>query len=180
VGAVRREPVPEGALLRTYWGGRHPQRWGTYYDCFSVDVAQPVGLGEFVYAFYTSPVFRVERLILRLVIGARSTDADARAVADGSGTSFAAWIVGERTTTQLLMCDRFEKTRSWFRVLPLPAGGTKLQFGSGIVEQPVAGGKRTGLSIGFRLLLGFHIVYSRVLLWAASQRVETHSRLTRD
>ena len=40
-------------------------------------------------------------------------------MADGSGTLFAIWRVGERTTTQLLMCDRFEKTRSWFQVAPM-------------------------------------------------------------
>ena len=51
-------------------------------------------------------------------------------LADGFGTSFAIWRVGERTTTQLLMCDRYERTRSWFCVVPLGGGKTLLRFGS--------------------------------------------------
>jgi len=169
--SIRPESVPDDALLRTYRGGRHPERWGTYQDCFSVTVGRNVALSDFVYAFYTSPVFRLERLILRAVIGARSTDADARAVADGDGAAFAAWTVAERTATQLLMCDRYEATRSWFRVVPLENAGTTLQFGSGVAARSSGvGGPRT-LGFVFRLMLGFHVVYSQTLLWAASKRV---------
>jgi hypothetical protein len=132
-----------------------------------VAVAQPVSLSDFVYAFYTSPVFRIERAILRILAGAPSADAEARAVADGSGSSFAIWLVGERTPTQLLMCDRFEKTRSWFQVVPLEGGGTVLRFGSAVATSR---DRQTGaLSVGrgFRWLMGFHVLYSRILLNAA-------------
>jgi hypothetical protein len=78
--SVKRESVPDEALLRTYRGGLHPERWGNYQDCFAVNVAQRVNLDDFVFAFYTTPVFRLERLILRVAIGTGSTDADARAV----------------------------------------------------------------------------------------------------
>ncbi len=140
-------------------------------DCFAVAVAQPVSLGDFVFAFYTSPVFRIERAILRILAGAPSTDAEARGVADGSGSSFAIWRVGQRTTTQLLMCDRFEKTRSWFQVAPMEGGGTLLRFGSAVASSR---NRETGaLSVGrgFRWLMGFHVLYSRVLLGAARRRV---------
>src|ERR1019366_9113400 len=93
------------ALLTTYRGGMRPQRWGIYADRFSVTVDRVVSMADFVFAFYTSPVLRIERLILRVLLGAPSTDAEAGAVATGSGTSFAVWRVGERTATQLLMCD---------------------------------------------------------------------------
>lgn len=139
-------------------------------DCFAVAVAQPVSLGDFVFAFYTSPVFRIERAILRILAGAPSTDAEARGVADGSGSSFAIWRVGQRTTTQLLMCDRFEKTRSWFQVAPMEGGGTLLRFGSAVASSR---NRETGaLSVGrgFRWLMGFHVLYSRVLLGAARRR----------
>lgn len=163
--------MPKESLLNTYRGGPHPERWVGQGDCFSVAVAQPVSLGDFVYAFYTSPVFRIERAILRILAGAPSTDAEARGVADGSGSSFAIWRLGERTTTQLLMCDRFEKTRSWFQVAPMEGGGTLLRFGSAVAASR---NRETGaLSVGrgFRWLMGFHVVYSRVLLGAAGRRV---------
>jgi hypothetical protein len=120
--SVVRESVPDDALLKTYRGGARPGRWGRYGDCFSVNVDGAVSLADFVFAFYTSPVFRIERLILRILIRTPSSDAEARALADGSAASFAVWYVGERTATQLLMCDRYERTRSWFRVAALKTG----------------------------------------------------------
>ena len=88
--------VAEDSLLRPYRGGKHPEGWGHYGDCFSVSVDRAVMLGEFVLAFYTSPVFRMERLILRILTGAASTDGEARALAEGRVESFAVWTVGGR------------------------------------------------------------------------------------
>jgi hypothetical protein len=169
--SVGREPVPDDALLNTYRGGVRPERWGKYGDCFSVTVDRVVSLADFVLAFYTSPVFRIERLILRALMGTPSSDSEARALADGSAASFAVWYVGERTATQLLMCDRYERTRSWFRVVALSGGSTLLQFGSAVAA---ARGDRAGdkaLGGAFRPLLGFHVLYSQVLLHAAKDGV---------
>jgi hypothetical protein len=165
--SVVREPVPQDALLKTYRGGLRPERWGNYGDCFSVTVDRVVSLADFAFAFYTSPVFRIERLILGALIGTRSSDSQVRALADGSAASFAVWYVGERTATQLLMCDRYERTRSWFRVVALSGGRTLLQFGSAVAaaRDDRAGAKAPGRA--FRPLLGFHVLYSQVLLHAA-------------
>lgn len=166
---VSQQPAPADSFLKTYKGGCKPERWGQYDDCFSVRVDRPVGLAEFVFAFYTTRVFRLERRILWLVIGAASTDAQARGVANGAEQLFAAWRVGARSETQLLMCDRYETTRSWFRVLP-SEGGTTLQFGSAVASAPARGAEQSTGS-GFRLLLGFHVLYSKVLLRAAAKRL---------
>jgi hypothetical protein len=91
---VIQQTVPDDALLKTYHGGRHPERWGHYGDCFSVQVDGPVTLSQFVFAFYTSPVFRIERVIL-LLVGAPSIDEQAQAVAEGLGDTFAVWMVGK-------------------------------------------------------------------------------------
>ena len=101
--AIAQCPVTEDSLLRTYRGDKHPERWGHYGDCFAVSVGRAVTLGEFVLAFYTSPVFRVERWILRVVAGAASTDGEARALEEGRRQAFAVWTVGARTVDQLLM-----------------------------------------------------------------------------
>jgi hypothetical protein len=165
--SVGRDAVAEDSLLRTYQGGTWPERWGRYGDCFSLIAERRVSLTDFVFAFYTSPVFRIERFLLGAFAGAASSDSQARAVADGSAASFALWYVGERTATQLLMCDRYERTRSWFRVVALDRGRTLLQFGSAVAA---TGDDRTGdEKIGgtFRWLVGFHVLYSQVLLHAA-------------
>jgi hypothetical protein len=166
---IAQQPVADDALLKTYRGGRHPERWGRYGDCFSVHVDGSVTLSQFVFAFYTSPVFRIERWVLRALAGAPSTDEQARAVAEGRGDTFAVWTMGARTPTQLLMCDRYGKTRSWFRVVP-QSGGTVLQFGSAVAATSAETGSLK-VSRGFGLLLGFHRLYSRVLLGSARRRV---------
>ena len=170
--SITQDDVPENALLCTYRGGLRPERWGGSGDCFSVAVDRVTSLTEFVFAFYTSPVFRIERLILRLLAGAPSTDAEARWLAEGSGTSFAIWRVGERAATQLLMCDRYERTRSWFGVVPLKDGRTLLQFGSAVASgSDHRSAARTARGNLFRVLLRFHVMYSQVLLHAAKRGV---------
>lgn len=165
--AVRRESLPEDALLRTFRGGAHPERWGRYADCFAVSVDRNVTLAQFVFAFYTSHLFLAERALLRLLINAPSSRAGARAIADGTSDKFAAWYVGQRTATQLLMCDRYERTRSWFRVEPESAGGTRLLFGSAVAAKRGAGTDVPRRPAAFSLLLWFHVLYSRSLLRAA-------------
>jgi hypothetical protein len=171
-----RETVPDDALLKTYRGGRQPERWGTYADCFAVTIDREVDLTDFVFAFYTSPVFRIEGLILHLLLGASFSKADARAVAGGTSETFSAWYVGQRTATQLLMCDRYERTRSWFCVEPATGGGTRLRFGSAVAA---IRDKKTGAPVlggGFHFLLWFHILYSQVLLRAARLNLRARSR----
>ena len=165
--SVRREALPDDALLKTYRGTIHPERWGAYADCFAITTPGKVDLAAFVLAFYTSPLFRIEGFILRALFGASSSTVEAVRLANGSAGEFAAWYVGQRTATQLLMCDRYERTRSWFCVAPVDGGGTRLLFGSAVAakcreDTPVS--PRHGAS---GLLLRFHIRYSQLLLRSA-------------
>jgi hypothetical protein len=169
--SVTQETVPEDSLLRTYRGGPRPESWRESGDCFTVTVDRATDLAEFVFAFYTSPVFRIERLILCLLAGAPSTDAEALRLAEGSGASFAIWRVGERTATQLLMCDRYERTRSWFKVVPIDEGHTSLQFGSAVASRGSQETESRWRGYLFKRLLRFHVVYSQILLNAAKRGV---------
>lgn len=169
--SVTQDAVPEDALLKTYQGGPRPERWRETGDCFAVAVDRVVSLEAFVFAFYSSAVFRIERLILGILAGAPSTDAGARGLVDGSSLSFAVWRVGARTDTQLLMCDRYERTRSWFRVVALNDGRTLLQFGSAVASRSGLRAMPRADGSLFRLLLKFHVIYSQVLLHAAKRRV---------
>jgi len=160
--------VPSDSLLVTYVGGSHPERWRHYTDCFSVTVHRSMTLSQFVQSFYMSRLFKVERWLLAVAAGTRSTDEQARELAESARETFAVWIVGARTENQLLMCDRYGKTRSWFSVQSADGEGTVLRFGSAVAGgSGPAGSPRMGWR--FRALLGFHRLYSRALLKAAAR-----------
>lgn len=166
--AIRRCDLPADALLQRHAGA------GGYADCYAVDVAGRVSHAAFVEAFYTTRVFKLERLVLRLFASRPSTDDEARQLAAGTRDSFAAWSVEGRTADQLLLGDFTGRTKSWLMVAAAGSAaspGTRLYFGSAVV--PVRG-RRTGrASLGwvFRALLGFHKLYSRILLGAARARL---------
>lgn len=156
--------MPGGALLARY------VRSDVYTDSFRLVIEDEIPHAEFVFAFYTTWLFRLERWILRFAVSKPSTDSQARRLADGSIEFFAAWTVEDRTTDQILMCDFHKRTRSWLMVEPLPIGhgvGTQLYFGSAVVN-PGKGG------IG--LLLGLHKLYSRALLSTARSRLKALRR----
>ncbi|MDO9115950.1 MAG: hypothetical protein Q7U63_19400 [Polaromonas sp.] len=168
--SIHRSELPPGALLGKYQHGK------AYADCYVTEIAQQVSHAEYVQAFYTTPLFKVERLLLARLLSKPSTDAQASQLASGTLDSFAAWSVEERREDQLLMCDFQGRTRSWLMVIPVEAessGGTRLYFGSAVVPARAArAGTRTpGLGLSFRLLLGFHKLYSRALLSSAKSRL---------
>jgi len=91
--SVAQDAVPDESLLRTYPGGARPECWRGQGDCFAVSVDRVVTLAEFVFAFYTSPVFWIERLILGLLAGAPSS----------RGAPVSGWI---RHIVRYLACRR--------------------------------------------------------------------------
>jgi hypothetical protein len=155
--------VPPGALLHEY------VRRGDYADCFALWIPRRVTHAEYVAAFYTTGLFKLERLVLA-VIGKPSTDAAAADLAAGARNDFAAWSVEGRAPDQILMCDFRGDTRSWLMVEP-GGDGTRLYFGSAVVKRRIAPSGAKELTGGFRALLGFHTAYSRALLAAAHRRL---------
>jgi hypothetical protein len=165
---IRSHPLPEHALLRKYADGK------AYTDCYVTESPARVSHAEFVEAFYTTAVFKLERLLLAWFVSRPSSDEQARRLAAGELDSFAAWTVEARSVDQLLMCDFQRRTRSWFMVAPVQSGGstsTRLYFGSAVVPAASNATGHGGLGITFRALLGFHKIYSRVLLSAARSRL---------
>jgi len=165
---VRRRPLPHDALLQEL------VRAGAYVDCYAADIARPVTHAEFVAAFYTTWLFRVERAILTRVFAKPSSDADAARLAAGQTDVFAAWTVEARAADQLLLCDFTARTRSWLMTATQRVDGvahTLLLFGSAVVPRRGASGNRAGLGFAFGVLLGFHKLYSRALLSAARARL---------
>ena len=157
--------MPPESLLQSYAAS------GAYADCYATEIALPVSHAEFVAAFYTTGLFKAERLVLRVLASRPSSDAEARALALGELPSFAAWSVEARAANQLLLRDFTGRTRSWLMVEPLPPSSTRLLFGSAIVP------RRDGrLGRRFDALLGFHRIYSQLLLAAARRRLYTVGR----
>jgi len=160
--AIAAGPLPPFALLERYTGD------DGYTDCWSADIPGEFSHAEFVAAFYTTWLFRLERVLLEWLVSKPSTDEEARQLAEGARDVFAAWTVEARAPNQLLMCDFLENTRSWLMVEPRVGGGmTRLYFGSAIVAHQ----KGRGIGLRFRALLGFHRRYSRALLRAARRRL---------
>lgn len=169
--STHRCDLPPGALLSKYQNG------GAYADCYTTAIARHVTQAEYLQAFYTTPLFKLERLLLAWLVSKPSTDAQASQLASGTLDSFAAWSVEERREDQLLMCDFQSRTRSWLMVSPLEGEsfeGTRLYFGSAVVPARAAkaDAQTPGIGWTFRLLLGFHKLYSRALLFSAQSRLK--------
>ncbi|MBL8377010.1 MAG: hypothetical protein JNM79_04015 [Burkholderiales bacterium] len=128
-----------------------------------------VDLAKYVAAFYSTWLFRLERLVLRMA-GYPSSDAEACALGQGMSQSFAAWTMQARTNDQLLMRDVTGATCSWLMVQPL-AGGTRLYFGSGVRLRAKRDGGDACLPWTYRALMGLHLLYSRALLAAVGGRL---------
>ncbi len=139
---------------------------GAYVDCYCIDSPWRVSQAEYVEAFYTTAVFRVERLVLRGVLSKPSSDRDARLLA--------VWQGEARDADQLLLADVTGRTKSWLMSAPVGDGhgnATRLYFGSAVMpaRHRATGERRLGPV--FHALLGFHQCYSRVLLTAARARL---------
>jgi hypothetical protein len=167
--SIRPCELPQGALLRKYLYA------GAYTDCYVTDIPRRISQPEYVEAFYTTAVFKAERLLLKWLISRPSTDSEAKQLAAGALSSFAAWRVEGRAANQLLLSDITGRTKSWLMIAPLQTGSesdsTRLYFGSAVVPVISRKSRKRTLGFTFRSLLGFHKLYSRVLLFAARSRL---------
>ena len=170
MSTIQPAELPREALLNKY------RREGAYTDCYVMDVAGAVPQAAYVEAFYTTALFKAERLILSLFAAKPSSDAQVKQLASGEITDFAAWSVEGRCANQLLLCDYLGRTRSWLMIDSVTSNdgpATRLYFGSAVVP---ARNRKTGkgeMGLIFRALLGFHKLYSVALLRAAVSRLHT-------
>ncbi|GAA0655099.1 hypothetical protein [Brevundimonas lenta] len=159
---VAEAALPSGALLGRYVSA------GSYTDCFVVTVPGSITQAAYVEAFYTTPLFKLERLALAVLLWFPSTDQQARCMAAGEISRFAAWTVEGREADQILLCDFLGASRSWLMsVADGATGTTTLYFGTALLPHPR--GDRLGL--GFRALVPFHRPYARALLRSAVRRL---------
>jgi hypothetical protein len=154
-------PVPHDSLLSDY------ALRGAYTDCYAITVPFAVSLPQYVEAFYTTRLFKLERWLLATLLNLASTDSQARELGEGERAVFAAWKVeGRRDNEMLLDAGR---TRSWLSVVRVdsPKPETSLRFGSAVLPQQ----NRKKFGLAFHALLGFHRLYSKLLLSAAARKL---------
>lgn len=170
---VQASRLPSGALLSRY------ETDGSHTDCYATDIPFSVSHEQFVIAFYTTMLFRIERLILKLAVSRPSTDEQAADLAGGRRQEFAAWSVEDRCSDQILLSDFKGRTRSWLMTRNIEKESiprTRLFFGSAVVPIQKKRTGKEGLGISFRLLLGFHRLYSIALLSSAAARLTRANR----
>ena len=172
MNSVQACELPQASLLRRYKQGR------AYVDCYVTEVSSDVSQAAFVEAFYTTRLFKLERLTLKWLVHRPSTDIQAAQLAHGRIDTFAAWRVVDRTADQLLLGDFSGRTKSWLMVAAVtPVSGaasgarTRLYFGSAVVARVDARSGSQSMGFAFHALLGFHKLYSSLLLQAARTRV---------
>lgn len=165
---IQKSPAPANALIHKY-----TSMPGAYTDCYLAEIPAQVSFSDYAFAFYTTPLFKVERLILTLTVRKPSTDAQARELSDTKRSSFAAWTVEARDENQFLMCDFANSARSWLMTVPAE-NGTRLYFGSAVVPHRIAKDGKPSLGFFFTALLGFHKIYSILLL--SSTRAKLSNR----
>lgn len=168
MSAVEVCDLPPGALLAVY------RERGAWTDCYTTTLTGEVSHVAFVEAFYTTRLFKLERLILKWCLSRPSSDSLAAQLAGGHIDTFAAWRVEGRAVDQLLLADVMGRTRSWLMTAAVEDHGratTRLYFGSAVVPSPSAASGQASYGAVFRALLGFHKLYSRLLLRAASARL---------
>jgi hypothetical protein len=179
--------MPATAFLRKY------QEGSGFADCYVVQIDRVITQAGFVTAFYTTGLFKIERRLLHWLVNKPATDDDAQRLADGSAATFSAWQVEAQDPDQLLLADFTGRTRSWLMAVPSAQGRgsaaattsrntpgttsgttsltTSLYFGSAVLPLRSRTGEAADLGWSFHALLGFHKLYSRLLLAAACRRL---------
>ena len=165
--------VPLSSLLRKYKDG------SGFADCYVAEAPGVVSQEVFIQAVYTSPLSKIERIVLRYLASKPATNADAKALAVGTADKFSAWRVEARSSSELLLADFTGRTRSWLMAMPVRDAAkrasqqprTLLYFGSAVLPISNHGTQTQSMGWVFHALLGFHQLYSRLLLRAATRRV---------
>lgn len=166
MSSIQTGELPQDSFLTAY------KEAGAYTDCYFMDVPGHVTQAEYVEAFYTTTLFKVERTVLALLANKPSTDIQAVHLAAGLAGHFAAWRVEQRAADQMLLCDFLGRTRSWL----MTASGhdkvsTRLYFGSAVIPKSVTGPGQRSFGFAFHALSGFHQLYTRLLMRAALARL---------
>jgi hypothetical protein len=164
--------LPENSLLLQH------REQGAFTDCYVSGIARAVTLNEYIAAFYTTRLFKLERMVLKWAVSRPSTDLEVQSLAAAQIDHFAAWDVESRTADQILLADYMGRTKSW--LMAKPAGdtgqpGSLLFFGSAVLPIRDRDTGKRKMTRSFSALLPFHRAYSRGLLLSARHRLQNQA-----
>ena len=162
---VKQTELPPESLLNRYKESKD------FTDCYRIDLEQKIDFKDYVYAFYTSWLFKLERFVLKWLVNKPSTDEGVQLLALGEVKKFAAWSVEARAENQLLLCDYQGQTRSWLRVIEQDDGVTSIYFGSAVVYKRDNKGRTIEFNQVFKFISLFHHIYSKALLSCAAKKL---------
>ncbi|MEH6450534.1 MAG: hypothetical protein V7765_17820 [Oleispira sp.] len=159
--------LPSDALSTSY------QEQGAFVDCYYMDIAKDISLEQYIQAFYTTTLFKLERSLLSLATFKRTKDVEAVELSLGKSDQYSIWTVEGRESNQIMLRDFTGNTRSWLMVQKPNENqmGTRLYFGSVVVPKSVSKNGQGSFGVLFHLLDKFHEVYSRALLNAAYRKL---------
>eukprot|EP00045_Choanoeca_perplexa_P002911 m.27622 g.27622 ORF g.27622 m.27622 type:complete len:189 (-) comp11764_c0_seq1:101-667(-) len=162
---VSRRDVPNGSFLKSM------KDEGYNCDTFVLPLpnAPPADLNKYIRAFFSSPVFQLERYVLQYAAGISIEDQDIRKCGFEVGDKLGVWGVTERCDNEALALWSQGSTDgcSWWRLEHTREGDPVLMFGSGI--------RTNNASKAYRLamvpLTQGHYLYSRILLWSTGRNL---------
>ncbi|MFT6557059.1 hypothetical protein [Sneathiella sp.] len=161
--------IPDSSYMQVY--DKTP---GCQTDAFCFKVDFSVSLEHFIHAFFDSPIFRLERLLIRILTRKQAGLIQVKKLASGTEKTFAVWQVAKRSNREILMKVGTGPIRSWLAAYPDQEGRTSLYFGSAVL--PTKGGKNGSQQVGFlfQATAWFHEFYSRLLLQSAAKNLAKH------
>lgn len=159
---VEERDSPKDSLLHQY-----TEKPGCHADAFMAEINFTPSLKDYITAMFGSPVFRIERVLLAVAAATPTFKKDLTAFALAEKDSFALWKTMERSDQELLMEVEKGRVRTWLMVEPTEGETSKLWFGSAIVPKTTPSREVGDIGFTFKALMGFHKLYSRILLLAA-------------
>ena len=159
--------LPSNALSAIY------KEQGAFVDCYYMDIAKDVGLDDYIQAFYTTTLFKLERSLLSLATFKRAVDSEAVELSTGKSDTYSIWTVEGRESDQIMLRDFTSSTRSWLMVQKPRDNemSTRLYFGSVVVPKNKTKSGQASFGVLFHLLGKFHLLYSQALLSAAYRKL---------
>ncbi len=145
---------------------------GAYADCYAIKVKGAAKLEGYTNAFFSTWLFRLELLVLRLFGSSNVTEQDRENLARGASDQFGLWRVETRDQDEMVLSVGDGPIRTWLRVQPDrdDPSATLLVFGSAVLPRHQNRDGTQRLDRITQALTPIHQAYSILLLRAAAQR----------
>ncbi|MTI09151.1 hypothetical protein [Curvivirga aplysinae] len=169
---VKETAIPLNSFMNFYH-----ESPGHHADAFVGQIDGIVTLEDYILAFFDSPIFRIERSILSLFLLRRIKQSEIKELASGRSQQFALWKTKKRNEEELLLEVGDSQIRTWFHTEQEQSNKTKLYFGSAIVPDTTSKNAKEGIGFTFRFFMGFHKLYSRILLQSALKKLKRNNNL---